>query len=71
MMSSLFEPGNGTQSITWSINEDTYRQALEVEEGVPKPTKLGPKIYYGSIHDILSYPCEVTIFSIPFQEHKS
>ncbi|KAF5348477.1 hypothetical protein D9756_009597 [Leucocoprinus leucothites] len=50
--------GNGTQSIVWSINEETYRQTLEVEEGAPPPAKTGPKIYYGSIHDVLSYPCE-------------
>ncbi|KAL9711404.1 histone deacetylase [Leucoagaricus gongylophorus] len=46
--------GNGTQSIAWSINEETYRQTLEL----PLPKKIGPKVYYGSIHDILSFPCE-------------
>ncbi|KAJ3573753.1 hypothetical protein NP233_g2224 [Leucocoprinus birnbaumii] len=50
--------GNGTQSIVWSINEETHRQTLEAEGGAPSPEKMGPKIYYGSIHDILSYPCE-------------
>ncbi|KAF9465374.1 histone deacetylase complex protein [Collybia nuda] len=49
--------GNGTQSITWQINEETYRQTLESEGGSPN-AKSGPQIYYGSIHDILSYPCE-------------
>ncbi|KIM41004.1 hypothetical protein M413DRAFT_445766 [Hebeloma cylindrosporum] len=49
--------GNGTQSIAWQINEETYRQALETEGGA-STSKIGPKIYYGSIHDILSYPCE-------------
>ncbi|KAJ8514275.1 hypothetical protein ONZ45_g8169 [Pleurotus djamor] len=49
--------GNGTQSIVWQINEETYRQTLESEGGVA-PTKIGPKVYYGSLHDILSYPCE-------------
>ncbi|KAJ8514988.1 hypothetical protein ONZ45_g7525 [Pleurotus djamor] len=49
--------GNGTQSIVWQINEETYRQTLESEGGAP-PTKIGPKVYYGSLHDILSYPCE-------------
>ncbi|KIL66821.1 hypothetical protein M378DRAFT_160323 [Amanita muscaria Koide BX008] len=44
--------GNGTQSIVWQANEETYRQTLE---GNPK---LGPQIFYGSIHDVLSYPCE-------------
>ncbi|KAJ7194237.1 Arginase/deacetylase [Mycena pura] len=49
--------GNGTQSIAWQINEETYRQTLETE-GEPSPSKKGPQVYYSSIHDILSYPCE-------------
>ncbi|PPR03751.1 hypothetical protein CVT26_005791 [Gymnopilus dilepis] len=49
--------GNGTQSIVWQINEETYRQTLESEGGGPNQA-TGPQIYYGSIHDILSYPCE-------------
>ncbi|KDR83112.1 hypothetical protein GALMADRAFT_238934 [Galerina marginata CBS 339.88] len=49
--------GNGTQAIAWQINEETYRQTLESEGGAPT-SKTGPQIYYGSIHDILSYPCE-------------
>ncbi|KAL0961225.1 hypothetical protein HGRIS_006192 [Hohenbuehelia grisea] len=49
--------GNGTQSIVWQVNEETYRQSLEAEHGAPIP-KPGPQVYYGSIHDILSYPCE-------------
>ncbi|KAJ7490690.1 Arginase/deacetylase [Mycena latifolia] len=49
--------GNGTQSIVWQMNEETYRQTLETEGGAP-PSKKGPQVYYGSIHDILSYPCE-------------
>ncbi|KAF9260902.1 Arginase/deacetylase [Marasmius fiardii PR-910] len=49
--------GNGTQSIVWGINEETYRQTLEAESDAP-PTKPGMKAYYGSIHDILSFPCE-------------
>ncbi|KAH0828057.1 Arginase/deacetylase [Lanmaoa asiatica] len=52
--------GNGTQSIVWQINEETYRQTLESE--LPKtnapPAKPGPRIFYGSLHDILSFPCE-------------
>jgi hypothetical protein len=51
--------GNGTQSIVWQINEETYRQTLETEGGTPT-SKIGPKVYYGSVHDILSYPCEVS-----------
>ncbi|KAF5317544.1 hypothetical protein D9619_013147 [Psilocybe cf. subviscida] len=49
--------GNGTQSIVWDINEETYRQVLERQGGSPNPV-TGPQLYYGSIHDILSYPCE-------------
>ncbi|KAJ6453097.1 Arginase/deacetylase [Mycena sanguinolenta] len=49
--------GDGTQSIAWQINEETYRQTLEFEAGAPV-SKSGPQVYYGSIHDILSYPCE-------------
>ena len=55
--------GNGTQAIAWQINEETYRKSLETEyaesEGAP-PETPGLEIYYGSIHDILSYPCEVS-----------
>ncbi|KAI0667672.1 Arginase/deacetylase [Trametes maxima] len=49
--------GNGTQAIAWGINEETYRKQLEAEAGAPID-KPGLQIYYGSIHDILSYPCE-------------
>ncbi|KAG8968693.1 hypothetical protein FRC03_006440 [Tulasnella sp. 419] len=45
--------GNGTQKIAWAINEETHRKDLEGRE-----TKRGLKIFYGSLHDILSYPCE-------------
>ncbi|KAJ7850457.1 histone deacetylase domain-containing protein [Mycena leptocephala] len=48
--------GNGTQSIVWQMNEETYRETLETEGEAP-PEK-GPQVYYGSVHDILSYPCE-------------
>ncbi|KZT65820.1 Arginase/deacetylase [Daedalea quercina L-15889] len=49
--------GNGTQSIVWQINEESYRKALEQEAGA-SPDKPGLQMYYGSVHDILSYPCE-------------
>ncbi|CCL99724.1 uncharacterized protein FIBRA_01746 [Fibroporia radiculosa] len=49
--------GNGTQSIAWQINEETYRQHLEEEADAPVG-KPGLQVYYGSIHDVLSYPCE-------------
>ncbi|KAH9924694.1 Arginase/deacetylase [Epithele typhae] len=48
--------GNGTQAIAWQINEETYRKQLEGEAGAPH--EPGLQVYYGSIHDILSYPCE-------------
>ncbi|THH13514.1 hypothetical protein EW146_g6718 [Bondarzewia mesenterica] len=52
--------GNGTQSIAWQINEETYRMKLESEFSGPgaPPSKPGLQVYYGSVHDILSYPCE-------------
>ncbi|OSC97515.1 Arginase/deacetylase [Trametes coccinea BRFM310] len=49
--------GNGTQAIAWGINEESYRKQLEIEHGAPAG-KPGPQVFYGSIHDILSYPCE-------------
>ena len=50
-------PGNGTQAIAWQINEETYRKRLEAEAGATSG-KPGLQVYYGSIHDVLSYPCE-------------
>ncbi|KAJ4491356.1 histone deacetylase domain-containing protein [Lentinula edodes] len=55
--------GNGTQSLAWAINEETQRQKLEAEARTeagnsPPATIPGLQIYYSSIHDILSYPCE-------------
>ncbi|KAF5389261.1 hypothetical protein D9757_003538 [Collybiopsis confluens] len=54
--------GNGTQSLVWAINEETQRQILEAEakEANTSTSALapGPQIYYSSLHDILSYPCE-------------
>jgi hypothetical protein len=32
------------------------------------PSKGGLQMYYGSIHDVLSYPCEVGIHH-PFCDH--
>ncbi|TFK52172.1 Arginase/deacetylase [Heliocybe sulcata] len=48
--------GNGTQSLIWQINEETYRRSVEAEYS--GDTKQGLQVYYGSVHDILSYPCE-------------
>ncbi|EIW81142.1 arginase deacetylase [Coniophora puteana RWD-64-598 SS2] len=50
--------GNGTQSIVWQINEESYRQALESEQAPGTSQNAGPRIYYGSLHDVLSFPCE-------------
>ncbi|KAJ7594957.1 Arginase/deacetylase [Mycena floridula] len=49
--------GNGTQSIVWQINEESYRRTLE-SESQGSSDKPALKVYYGSIHDILSFPCE-------------
>jgi len=57
--------GNGTQSIVWQINEEAYQAKLATEaEG---PSKPGLQAYYGSVHDILSFPCEVTTVVWSFQ----
>jgi histone deacetylase HOS3 len=52
----------------WQINEETHRQTLETEaqEGAVSSTKPGLQVYYGSIHDILSYPCEVCTSYLAF-----
>ncbi|QRW20462.1 histone deacetylase family protein [Rhizoctonia solani] len=54
--------GNGTQSITWKLNAETHRKRLEAEArfaaGISEAQPEGLQIYYGSLHDILSYPCE-------------
>ncbi|KAG9085867.1 hypothetical protein FS749_004052 [Ceratobasidium sp. UAMH 11750] len=58
--------GNGTQSIAWKINAETHRQSLEAAarratEGPDSHNDQkgdGLQIFYGSLHDILSYPCE-------------
>ncbi|KAG9013540.1 hypothetical protein FRB94_002134 [Tulasnella sp. JGI-2019a] len=45
--------GNGTQKLAWRINKETQRKDSE-----GSPEKRGLKIFYGSLHDVLSYPCE-------------
>ncbi|KDQ15129.1 hypothetical protein BOTBODRAFT_109192 [Botryobasidium botryosum FD-172 SS1] len=58
--------GNGTQALAWSINADTDRKDLEEDAraaagsslGQPESAKRGLKIYFGSLHDINSFPCE-------------
>ncbi|KAI0338095.1 Arginase/deacetylase [Trametopsis cervina] len=43
--------GNGTQTIVRNINERLNANGV-------RASALDPLIFYGSIHDILSYPCE-------------
>lgn len=53
--------GNGTQAIAWSINAETASQEEEFEGRTDvgeEPLKSGLKVFYGSLHDILSFPCE-------------
>ena len=59
--------GNGTQAIAWSINAETHRKRLESiarleAEGPPltggNEERPGLQIFYASLHDILSFPCE-------------
>jgi len=45
----------------WGINEEYHRKTLE-SESLPLDqgsVGTGLQIYYGSLHDILSFPCEV------------
>lgn len=41
----------------WQINEEAYRAKLEADAGASVKPSL--QVYYGSVHDILSFPCEV------------
>ncbi|CAE6403443.1 unnamed protein product [Rhizoctonia solani] len=53
--------GNGTQSVTWKLNAETHRKKLETEARRAADIHNEPdglQIYYGSLHDVLSYPCE-------------
>ncbi|KAH8917590.1 Arginase/deacetylase, partial [Atractiella rhizophila] len=64
--------GNGTQEVAWEINR-RYTQAVSTaKKGTPKKGKEDtPKsvlqVFYGSLHDINSYPCEAGLdeFVIP------
>jgi hypothetical protein len=60
--------GNGTQSIVWQINEEAYQTKLAAEAGAPP--KPGLHLYYGSVHDILSFPCEVKNTGSVISEHQ-
>lgn len=62
--------GNGTQSLAWRINEESFRRNLENKakeeavkwsegKGKEKEKEKKPlEIFYSSLHDIESYPCE-------------
>ncbi|ORY73395.1 histone deacetylase domain-domain-containing protein [Leucosporidium creatinivorum] len=57
--------GNGTQDIVWRINKEAQRAAAAMSssprKGSPKkpsPPRRDLQIFYGSLHDIFSYPCE-------------
>ncbi|KAG8811871.1 hypothetical protein FRC17_002303 [Serendipita sp. 399] len=64
--------GNGTQAIAWAINAESNRKRLSEEavkqstldNEVPQTMKSalegtpGLQIFYASLHDILSFPCE-------------
>jgi hypothetical protein len=49
-------PGNGTQALAQAINQNNVDP--EVAYGYPLNGRA-IRMFYGSIHDILSYPCEV------------
>jgi len=59
--------GNGTQTIAWGINAETQRKRITfaaklAAEGPAKDGDTtetdGLQIFYASLHDILSFPCE-------------
>ncbi|KAL7410441.1 histone deacetylase domain-containing protein, partial [Mrakia frigida] len=52
--------GNGTQDIALRLNADTHHEELLIEGGKPPAAngKRGMKVFYGSVHDIYSFPCE-------------
>ncbi|CED82375.1 Histone deacetylase complex, catalytic component HDA1 [Phaffia rhodozyma] len=51
--------GNGTQDIIYRINAETHLEELLVAGGKPpSSTARGLKFFYGSLHDIESFPCE-------------
>jgi histone deacetylase HOS3 len=60
--------GNGTQALAFSINQEAHRRDLENaakrkaaahQHDVEPKMSNELKIYYASLHDILSFPCEV------------
>ncbi|KAL1410051.1 histone deacetylase [Vanrija albida] len=57
--------GNGTQALVMPLNAASYAEDLAMAAGKPpsdlrglKGQRRGWKGFYGSVHDIYSYPCE-------------
>ncbi|RXK40609.1 histone deacetylase HOS3 [Tremella mesenterica] len=58
--------GNGTQALVMPLNAASHAEDLAVKAGKPPTglkgrdgkTRRGWKGFYGSVHDIYSYPCE-------------
>ncbi|WRT70654.1 uncharacterized protein IL334_007652 [Kwoniella shivajii] len=57
--------GNGTQALVMSLNAAAHAEDLQVKAGKPQlmlgkdgKKRRGWKGFYGSVHDIYSYPCE-------------
>ena len=58
--------GNGTQALVMPLNAASHAHDVAVKAGKPDPAVYGPrgkrrrgwKGFYGSVHDIYSYPCE-------------
>lgn len=59
--------GNGTQALVMPLNAAANLEDLAMAGGKPRSTMMGRngprrgwKGFYGSVHDIYSYPCEVS-----------
>ncbi|WWC65093.1 uncharacterized protein I303_107707 [Kwoniella dejecticola CBS 10117] len=57
--------GNGTQALVMPLNAAAHAEELQVKAGKPQTMtgrdgrkRRGWKGFYGSVHDIYSYPCE-------------
>ncbi|OWZ60972.1 hypothetical protein AYX14_07033, partial [Cryptococcus neoformans] len=56
--------GNGTQALVMPLNAASYADDIQVKAGKPPVIgqggrrRRGWKAFYGSVHDIYSYPCE-------------
>jgi len=69
--------GNGTQAIVWGVNEEAYRAETESQDaGEEQASQVAPelpqkklKVYYGSLHDVMSFPCEVRSVLLRRERH--